>query len=553
MKGNIRSWPSSSLVRHFPATPAQPARSLRLETARNESFSFQLGVRLETPADKPLPAPIPITITAKAPAFWFVRVRRVGYVPVRHRNWLASAMESDGFERLPGYAPDPLFDEATVDLPPLETHAFWMSVRATGSVPPGRHTISVFCHAENELIRKHDIQVAVRDVRLAKRRDFRVTNWFYCDALLDFYECDGFDKKFWEILPAYLRNLSAHGQDTIYTPLLTQATDGVKRPTQLLGITKSGASRYRFDWSDVRRFIHAARRAGITHFEWPHLFTQWGAANAVRIYHRQGREEKLLWPARTRATSPVYRRFLEQLLPELHSFLKEERLLTKSFFHISDEPHEEHLERYRRARELVREIAPWIKAMDALSNVEFAREGLTDIPVPAVNHAMDFIDGKIPSWCYYCCSQRGPYINRLLDTPLAKIRMNGWLFFRFPVGGFLHWGANYWYRRSTRHLVDPFSTQDAGAWPNWPCGDPFILYPGPDGPIDSIRWEVFAESLQDYALLQTAAVNPDGKILAALKDFADFPKSEKWIRQTRRTILKQLESRNSRSRSGSTA
>ena len=35
-----------------------------------------------------------------------------------------------------------------------------------------------------------------------------------------------------------------------------------------------------------------------------------------------------------------------------------------------------------------------------------------------------------------------------------------------------------------------------------------MIYPGKDGPIDSLRWEVFAESLQDYAILQTAAIDP---------------------------------------------
>ena len=55
-----------------------------------------------------------------------------------------------------------------------------------------------------------------------------------------------------------------------------------------------------------------------------------------------------------------------------------------------------------------------------------------------------------------------------------------------------------------------------------PYGDPFMIYPGPDGPIDSIRWEVFAESLQDYAMLQTAGIKPDDPLLSELKSYADF-------------------------------
>lgn len=538
MRHPIRSWITSTLTRHFPDSPAQANRTLRLDIARNEHFSFQVAIRRNAQPEKALPMPVNVSMDVDAPRFWHARIRRVGYVPVARRSPSIAAAETDAFNRIPGFVPDPLFEDTDIVLPALETHAFWISVEPIADVPPGIHSIDVVCRTRDQTVRRHTARVSVHDVTLRKRKNFRVTNWFYCDALLDYYGCQAFDARFWQILPGYLKNLAKHGQDTVYTPLLTQATDGIKRPTQLLKIRRTPAGRYRFDWNEAGRFINVARKSGIAHFEWPHLFTQWGAANAIRAYHGQGQSEKCLWPAKTTATSGVYRRFLEDLLPALYSFLEREKLLKKSYFHISDEPREEHLDNYRRARTMIRSIAPWMKTMDALSDVVFARNGLTDIPVPAVNHAMPFIEAGIPSWCYYCCSQRGPYINRLLDTPPAKIRMNGWLFYRFGIKGFLHWGCNYWYRRASRQLIDPFFVQDAGSWPNWPCGDPFILYPGPSGPIDSIRWEVFGESLQDYALLQTLGIDPGTPSFAGIKDFAHFPKSSDWIRQSRRKLLK---------------
>jgi hypothetical protein len=65
-----------------------------------------------------------------------------------------------------------------------------------------------------------------------------------------------------------------------------------------------------------------------------------------------------------------------------------------------------------------------------------------------------------------------------------------------------------------------------------------MVYPGEQGPIDSIRWEVFAESLQDYAILQSAGIKPDDPLLAPLKTYAQFPKSEAWIEAARAKILK---------------
>ena len=116
-----------------------------------------------------------------------------------------------------------------------------------------------------------------------------------------------------------------------------------------------------------------------------------------------------------------------------------------------------------------------------------------------------------------------------MDTPLAKIRMSGWLFYRLQARGFLHWGYNCWQRLEQDAMVDPFTEGAAGLWPGIPYGDPFVVYPGPDGPLDSIRWEVFAESLEDYALLQTLGVKPDDPILKDIHTYADFPKTASWI------------------------
>ena len=175
--------------------------------------------------------------------------------------------------------------------------------------------------------------------------------------------------------------------------------------------------------------------------------------------------------------------------------------------------------------------------MDALSDIRYGREKVTDMPVPSIRAALDFVAEGIPCWCYYCCGPRGRFVQRLLDTPLPKIRMNGWLFYRWPLKGFLHWGYNYWYQSQTRLKVDPYSVQDGLKWPGWAYGDPFQVYPGAEGPVDSIRWEVFAESLADYALLQTLGVPRDHPLLSDLKSFEDFPKCADWILAARRKLL----------------
>jgi hypothetical protein len=521
---------ATSLIRHFPSSPIGADRTLTLDVARGERVAFQAAFRT---ADEPRT----VTASVEAPEGLTVCVRRVGYVPMPHLNTRVPRAEIDGADFLPGYVPDPLFPESTIVAGPWETQTFWLTVTVPTDLAPGTYPLTVTLQPDNGAAQTLEATVVVHPLVLSPRRDFPVTHWFYPDALCDWYKTELWEESFWTILAPYLDNLVTHGQDTLYVPVFTPPLDGVKRPTQLLGVTRTG-ERYQFDWTLVERWVRMALAHGIRYFEWTHLFTQWGVAHALRIYEGHGEGGTLLWAPETGATSETYRTFLSQFLPAFKEFLQAHDLMAQSFFHLSDEPHgEAHLANYRAAREVLRELAPWMPVMDALSEISFAQEGLTDIPVPVINHAPAFIAAGFPAWAYFCCSPRGAYLNRFLDTPLPKLRMSGWLFFRTQVRGFLHWGYNYWYKCQTSQLIDPFTVTDGLHWPGWAYGDTFMVYPGPDGPIDSLRWEVFAESLQDYALLQAAGVSPDDPLLAALHDYADFPKSAAWIAEARAAVL----------------
>jgi len=530
----MHTWLASSLVRHYPASRPHRRKRLRLHAARGEQVSFQVAFRTESEARK-------VTAGVSASNSLGIQVRRVGYVSMPHHNSDTPIEDLDGVGHIPGYVPDPLLPDHAVHAGPFETNAFWITIHIPADVTPKSWPVKITLTAEGEEPTLLTATIVVHPAIIRPRRDFPVTHWFYCDALCDWYKVEPFEEPFWPLVERYLENCAVHQQDTSHVPLFTPPTDGVKRPNQLLGVRREG-SRYLFDWTLVRRWIGTAKKSGLSRFEWVHLFTQWGAKYAIRIYEGHGEGEKLLWDAETPGVSPTYRNFLSQFLPEFKRFLDEEGLMENSLFHLSDEPHgEEALENYRAARLMLRELAPWMRVMDALSDITFAREGLTDIPIPVVSHAPEFVQEGHPAWVYFWGGPRGRYVERVLDTPLPKIRMFGWLCYRNRARGFLHWGYNYWYESQTRSLIDPFCVHDGLWWPRWPYGNTFVVYPGEGGPIDSLRWEVFAEGLQDYALLQTAGLDPDDPSLSAIQDYAEFPREEGWILDRRGELLAKLD------------
>ena len=97
-----------------------------------------------------------------------------------------------------------------------------------------------------------------------------------------------------------------------------------------------------------------------------------------------------------------------------------------------------------------------MKVMDALSDMR-VRQGRADRHAdpdrqcgPGVPRRRDSALGRT-----FCCGPHGPWLNRFLDTPLPKIRMSGWLFYRLGAKGFLHWGFNYWHKMERDEIVRP--------------------------------------------------------------------------------------------------
>jgi hypothetical protein len=529
----VSVWLTSSLRRIYPGSPPGSSE-LRLLAARNGKVAFQAGFRNERLR------PIEVDCQVEGADDLRPRVRLVGLVPLPHFMPTPRPAEIDGIGHVPGLVPDPLYPRNSVKLGSFESRSFWITLDVPAAAKPGRRELRVRLRVdkgreEAEL----PVSLDIRPLVIRPRRDFHVIHWWRGEATWDYYKTGMFDdERWWKLTRAQLEDMLGHGSDVVYVPVFFDRRETFRRPCQLLVVEEPEPGVYRFDWRVVKRFTDMCKEIGFKKFEWSHLWIYWGVENPMRVYKKDGGRYVRLWPPDISGFSDTYVGFLKQFLPAFHKFLTDEGLLDDSYFHLSDEPGGgQHLANYRRARQVLRDLAPWMKVMDALSDIEYGKQGLTDIPVPMVSAAQGYIDARIPHWVYYCCSPQGPWLNRFLDTPLAKVRMSGWLFYRLGAGGFLHWGFNYWHKMEREEIGDPFHDASNGDWPNIPYGDPFMIYPGPDGPIDSIRWEVFAESLQDFAILQTAGIPRDDPLLAPLRSYADFPKDEAWLRQALGRVL----------------
>lgn len=528
----VSCWLESSLNRIFPQSPAKQATQFDLLAARNSRISFQVCFRNNTIKVKKLKCRLENADDLKPV------VRLVGLVPMRKFTPLTEPAELDGIGYYPGLCPDPLLEVSDTMADPFASRSFWVTLNIPAEIQPGNYDLKVDLTWENGNI-SLPLTINITQLVVRPREGFDVTHWWRGEATWNYYKTEMFDDRWWSLTKAQMTDMLDHGSNVVNVPVLFILKPVFKRPCQLLIVDEPSPGKYLFDWSRVKKFVAMCKEIGFKKFEWSHLWVYWGVKNPTRIYKKVNDEHVMLWAPDISGFSDTFINFLKQFLPEFHQFLLEEKVLKNSYFHLSDEPGGKDIEDYHKAKNILNDLAPWMHPiMDALSNIKYGRESLVDIPIPKLSNAKAFLDEKISHWVYFCCDPRGNYLNRFFDTPLPKLRMSGWLFFHLKAQGFLHWGYNYWNKLESEEVLDPFNNGDAGSWPGIPYGDPFVVYPGPDGPLSSIRWEVFAESLQDYAILQTAGISPDDKRFSDLRSYEDFPKTEKWIQKALSDVLK---------------
>ncbi len=428
----------------------------------------------------------------------FVTVRLVKNVPseISAYKW----DRDDGYITMePGLFPDVLLPvlENTVEVIPNIWQSLWVSIDIPEDFNAGEYEIKI-CLGEKESV----FNIDVIDAVLPKQK-LKFTQWFHSDCIADVHNVEIDSNEHWDLIEKYIKTASYNGINMLLTPIFTIPLDtkiGGERPTfQLVEIEYDGS--YKFNFEKLEKWIDICCKNGIEYFEISHLFTQWGAkfTPKIEVLENGKKIKKFGW--HTNADDKEYIEFVDSFLPELTSYLKKKGIAEKTYFHVSDEPSEPHLENYKKARSIVKKHLDGFKMIDALSDIEFYKNGLIDIPIPGTNHIEPFLKEDIPErWTYYCCAQGKNVANRFFSMPSVRNRVIGAQFYKFNIDGFLQWGYNFYYSQYSKRVINPYITTDAdGAFQS---GDAFSVYPYMNGVAESIRLKVFKDALQDLRAMK---------------------------------------------------
>lgn len=534
----------SSLVKVFQdETPVYQPECLKLSALWGETVSFQAAYTGDFFMRERLDVRV-VSLIEK-----YVRVRTVEQVPVGRAT---NGIVDDNYLRTTsGLYPDLLRDlkDGKAVVCSRQWRSLWIDVDVTDETEAGNYEIEIQLVKEGAVVCSAVMKLEVIGVELPKLGIMH-TEWLHADCIADYYHVEVFSEEHWKLLENYFHEYVLRGCNMMLVPLFTSPLDtavGLERTTTQLIDVEVKDGEYKFGFDKLKRWIDLCKSCGIEYYEMSHLFSQWGAKYAPKVAAVvEGKEEKIFgW--HTPAVGE-YTKFLHSFLPQLIEKLREWEIAEVTYFHISDEPREEHLESFKAAKESLGDLLDGFHTFDALSSYEFYRHGLIDKPIPGNNEIEEFLaHGLKDMWTYYCTGQFYEVSNRFMSMPSARNRIYGVQLFKYDIIGILHWGYNFYNSQFSIEHINPYEITDSDN--AFPSGDPFLVYPGRDGhPEESIRMMVHYEALTDLRalrLLESLTSKEhvmeliEGELAEPLT-FKRYPKSDMYLLTLRNRVNREI-------------
>lgn len=209
--------------------------------------------------------------------------------------------------------------------------------------------------------------------------------------------------------------------------------------------------------------------------------------------------------------SPEYSRLLEQYGHIITDHWRQNGWLDKAYCYWFDEPTKEDYPFVVKGMDIIRRCYPGMKLL-LTEEPQPELFGHVDIWVPLLgwHWQPEDLDARRKlgeeTWWYVCCVPHTPFPNNFIDHPGVEHRVLFWMLYKYGLTGNLYWSTTYWAQNPWKEALT-VSADNGSIWGN---GDGRLVYPPVRdasekpviaGPVNSIRWELIREGMQDYEFL----------------------------------------------------
>lgn len=475
--------------------PDQKGEGIKISAAKGEFEPFQLVIHPKSPITNFKIVPVDMEGPSGARIDKSnISVKQVEYVKV------TSPSDMWGVQDL---WPDPLPDlNEPVTLESARNWPLWISVKIPVDATAGlyRGSLQISSDGWNDSI---PFLVQVYDFSLPKSPSLKTAFGFSVAEVKRFHHLQTLDEVE-KVIDLYYQNFRDHR----ITPDNATSLHPIKY--ELL----KDKLEFRFDFSDFERAAkHYFDDYGFSTFRLP-MIGLGGGTFESRSKGKIGSFEQ---------GTPEHEKLFKNYASTLENYLREKGWLDKGYIYWFDEPEEKDYAFVCETMDLIHRNAPGLKRM-LTEQPEKELIGYVDIwcsildqynpkTCPARQQAGEEI------WWYICTGPKQPYPGLFIDHPAVDLRAWLWMTWKYQVQGCLVWQSNYWTSDTAfpapaiqNPWQDPMSYVTGYSKPDgfiglWGNGDGRFMYPPKDwqsnskkicGPVDSIRWEMLREGMEDY-------------------------------------------------------
>ena len=371
-----------------------------------------------------------------------------------------------------------------------------------------KHQIDFTIHINDQKF-SLKLKIHIHDIIIPEleKSNFFYTNWFNLSKMEEYHQLERWSTDWYIMLDKYAK-LMAYGRQNC-----------IKIPGELIYLEDDEIF---LNEERMISFINVFLKYGFKYFESPHLLDRgknddWGNPELITklrdvgYYSEKGKKE------------------INDVTLKIKEFTEKYNLTDKWLQHIADEPTSVNAKCYIDVSNLIKDIHPDIKIMEATNTRESLGNSI-DIWCPIINdfqenedffRSRENLGEKI--LVYTCLVPGGKWLNRTLDMEKIRQVYFGWGGSKYNTMGYLHWGLNQYKANPFEKSVIKHPSPAAGPNNFLPAGDTHIIYPGKNGPLSSLRFESHRIGCEDYEILESLKkINPEKHKLLINKIFKNY-------------------------------
>lgn len=409
----------------------------------------------------------------------------------------------------PNVVGDPLMEMDTLNIESYSAQPIWFTIKIPREAQIGSYTGLITIQTKEFSPVTIPITIIVKDIELPNSNDykFNLDLWINPSAIAEHYNLDHWSEKHWALIKTYLKDYAARGGKNITTTITHEPWQkpwigNTTHPQSEFGYrsmvawvrTKKG--NWSFDYSVFDTYVELAEKVGISGAINSYSLTPFRTKQKILYKDESSKEQRIL---EMDMNDSEYKEIWTVFLKDFKLHLIEKDWFGRTYLGFDEKPESD----LRTIKAIIEEAAP-----EFLNRIIIAGHPEATAHAQNLSISYMFFPGQklekkalvpvLPTilernevgkqTTFYLCAEPA-HPNTLTYSPAVEAQLIPWLALKYKTDGYLRWAYNNWTSDTFNKPVFLHSQ-----------GDDYYVYPGENGPISSIRWELLKEGIEDYEL-----------------------------------------------------